>query len=278
MTKTVYRETYFLISLAGETLSVDDLSRIDNIKIIDTKEDLSKAEFDVSDYDLEYQEVFREGTTITIEMGYLEGDFYIFTGEISIIDYKFPADGNPILKVKCNSRAKELMEEQKQVVWQDKSRSQVVKEIAESYGLKAYVKATKAIHSFQSQTGITDAAFIRKLADQEGYLFNVRGDTLYWGPEGTDREEKRILNYRTGDHSIKACSLKFKVEDDARGVTASQINEREGDTVTATAEGSVPPSGSEPSTDLAQESTGTSDGTNLNQGEFENYQGGSFGF
>lgn len=273
MTKLVHRETFFLITLAGETLSVEDLSRIDKIKITDTKEDLSKAEFDVSDYDLEYQEVFREGTFVEIEVGYLRGDSYLFTGEISAVDYKFPADGNPVLKVKCNSRAKELMEEQKQVVWKDKTRSQVVTEIAESYGLKPYIKDTQEVHAFQSQTGLTDAAFLRKLADREGFLLNVRGDTLYWGPEGTDRQEKRVLHYRTGDHSIKSANLKFKVEDDARGVTASQINEKEGDTITATAEGSVPPSGSEPSTDLAQESTGSSDGGNLQQGEFETGQG-----
>ena len=230
MTEKSLIHTYFSVEIDDEPLSIEDIARVDNVKIVDHKEDMDQASFDIGDPEYEYQTLFIPGRRIKIVLGYLDGDTYTFVGEIAGIKVVFGADGIPVIKVKCDNNAKKMTEKQEQKQWENMKRSDMVKELAGKYGLDAYVADTIKKVEFETQAGITDAAFVVRLAAKENYLFKVRGNALYFGPEGGTRTSKRRLQYRVGKHSIASADLGFKTEDEARNVSGSQVNEREAST------------------------------------------------
>ena len=227
-----------------------DLFYVDNLKIEDTKEDADKCEFTVADYEYKYSDIYTEEKSIRVVLGYLDGKKYVFIGKISTVTVKYPEDGIPRLQVVCISRVKELMETQENTLYEKMTASQIAEKIAGKYGLKAEVDATKTQFPFVMQTGVTDAAILRKLSRKANRIFKVRKNTLKFYKEDPTKEEKNIYYYREEDHSITNCEIKFKTETKARGVSGSNLNEREGSAVEAEADGANV-AGSESTVDAA---------------------------
>ena len=251
MTKQGIREPYFEITVGKSLLSMEDLFYVDNIKIEDTKEDADKCEFTVADPNYEYCDIYTEEKSIRVILGYLDGKKYVFIGKISTVTVKYPEDGIPKLQVVCTSRVKELMETQENTLYEQMTASQIAEKIAGKYGLKAEVDATKTQFPFVMQTGVTDAALLRKLSRKANRIFKVRKNTLKFYKEDPVKEASKIFYYREEDHSITNCEIKFKTETKARGVSGSNLNEREGSTVEAEADGAAV-AGSEGTVDAAE--------------------------
>jgi phage protein D len=149
---------------------------------------------------------------------------YTFLGEVAGAKSKFGSDGSHTLAVTCDNRAKELTERQEHKQWEDKKRSEIVTEIAEKYGLKPYVVESGDVVPFETQAGITDASMCARLAAKENNIFKVRGNALYWGPEGETRTPSRLYHFRIEDHTIESADLAFKTEDEARSASGSQMD------------------------------------------------------
>lgn len=237
MTKQNIREPYFEITVGDILLSMEDLFNIDNIKIEDTKEDADKCEFSVADVNYEYIDIYTEEKPIRVIVGYLMGDKYVFVGKISTVTAKFSEDGVPKLQVACTSRVKELMDTQENTLWENITASQLAEKIADKYGLKTNIDETSVLFPYVSQTGITDAALLRKLSRKSNRIFKIRGNTLNFYEEKPTEEASKIFYYREEDHSIKNCEIKYKTETKARGVGGANLSNTEGTPVEGEAEG-----------------------------------------
>jgi phage protein D len=237
MTKKNIREPYFEITVGDTLLSMEDLFRIDSIKIEDTKEDADKCDFTVADVNYEYVDIYTEEKPIRVIVGYLVGDKYVFIGKISTVTVKYPEDGVPRLQVSCTSRVKELMDTQENTLWENITASQLAQKIADKYGLKADIDETTVLFPYVSQTGITDAALLRKLSRKSNRIFKVRGNVLAFYKEKPTAESAKVFYYREEDHSIKNCEIKYKTETKARGVGGANLNNMEGTPVEGEAEG-----------------------------------------
>lgn len=83
-------------------------------------------------------------------------------------------------------------------VFDQKSRADVVAEIAQEHGYgkdRRFIQDDGVIRESISQAAQTDAQFLKKLADQEGFEFYVGPDGLHWHERRLDQEPARVLQY-----------------------------------------------------------------------------------
>ena len=83
-------------------------------------------------------------------------------------------------------------------VFDQKSRADVAAQIAEEHGYgkdRRFIQDTEVIYESIVQAAQTDAQFLKKLADQEGFEFYVSNDGLHWHERRLNQEPARVLEY-----------------------------------------------------------------------------------
>jgi phage protein D len=87
--------------------------------------------------------------------------------------------GWTVVQVEALGEIVQLNDKTKARVFENKTRSQVVEEIAGEHGYDVVIEDTEVVYPLISQAGLTDAQFIRQLAKKEGFeFFTTRGRSL----------------------------------------------------------------------------------------------------
>ena len=98
----VFKPT-FLIEIDGQSLSADITQEITSFVFEDNEEELDVMELAVTDRNLQFVDdpLFQEGNDISARFGYVDNLSPNKKAVIKEIDYDFPEDGDPTIKLKA---------------------------------------------------------------------------------------------------------------------------------------------------------------------------------
>ena len=202
----------FLIQIEGQALSTDITGEITSFVFEDNEDELDVMEVFVSDRHLRFVDhpLFQEGNEIVARFGYVDALSPRKKAVIKDIDYDFPENGDPRIRLKAYDRGFQLAGKENQKVWQKPPPgilySEIAEEIAAANGLAPVVTPTVGRHLRVAQSNVSDAQFLKELAakarDRDGdgvtgYAFFVQDDELHFHPRTLTEAPVTVLEYFT---------------------------------------------------------------------------------
>lgn len=209
---TDFHQPTFLIEIEGKGLSRDITQEITSFVYTDNESELDVLELFITNRNLQFVDdpLLQEGNEIAARFGYVNNLSPRKKAVIKEIDYDFPENGNPAIRVKAFDKGCKLAGKVNQKVWQKNSPgilySEIAQEIAKNNGLKSVITPTRGHHLRVVQSNISDAQFLKELAlksrDKDsdgsaGYVFFVQDDELHFHPRLLDIAPQISLEYFT---------------------------------------------------------------------------------
>jgi len=139
----------FLIQIEGQDLSKDITQEITSFVFTDNEEELDVLELSVTDRNLQFVDdpLFQEGNEIVARFGYVGNLSPRKKAVIKDIDYDFPENGDPTIRIKAYDKGFKLAGKENQKVWQKPAPgilySEIAEQVAAANGLSPVVTATK---------------------------------------------------------------------------------------------------------------------------------------
>ena len=160
----------FLIQIEGQTLSADITQEITSFVFEDNEEELDVLELSVTNRNLQFVDdpLFQEGNEIVACFGYVDNLSPRKKAVIKDIDYDFPENGDPTIRIKAYDKGFKLAGKENQKVWKKPAPgilySEIAEKISSANGLTPMVNPTKGQHLRVVQSNISDAQFLKELA------------------------------------------------------------------------------------------------------------------
>lgn len=205
----------FVRLIVGERLlSPDEMMWLKDIKITHNKKKADTCEITFYNPSLVYGDlkIFDYARRVIILGGW--NDEVSIKGPYKIEDMKFvfPPDGDPNFTLICKDPSASVMEAQvksKKIV---KKLLELVREVALEYNLipDMQISPEEDVLIETVQRGESDAMLLQRLSIDHGYVWHVRGNTLYWVRPESGGRVTYTLNYRTGDFSLKEFTPELK--------------------------------------------------------------------
>jgi phage protein D len=207
----------FLIQIEGKSLSKDITQEITSFAFTDNEEELDVLELSITNRNLQFVDdpLFQEGNEIVARFGYVGNLSPRKKAVIKDIDYDFPENGDPTIRIKAYDKGFKLAGKENQKVWQKPAPgilySEIAKEIASANGLKPVVTPTKGYHLRVTQSNQSDAVFLKELAAKardrdgqgvSGYSFFIQDDELHFHPRKLGQAPFLTLEYFTDQKGV----------------------------------------------------------------------------
>lgn len=165
----------------------------DIITSLKYKDDEKKADtvtFSVDNHDLSQFDngIWENGTVLNISWGYAGNMSPVRKCVIKHVNGRNP------LNIEAHVVAVVMDQVRLSRIFQDMTRSQVVKKIAEESGYAAdrqFIQDTGVSFAFLTQTALTNAQFLKTLANKQGFQFFIDFDGLHWHERKTDQKPIR---------------------------------------------------------------------------------------
>jgi phage protein D len=134
-------------------------------------------------------DLFGSGASVKVEVGFPGARRRVFEGEVVALEPSFLKDKPPSLRVVCFEKLHRLALSQMTRSLHDVDDNQIVQQIAQSHGLQAEGPAGTREHALQAN--VSDAVFLRRMAQKHGGHVRVVGRKLIVGPPSA-AEEVRV--------------------------------------------------------------------------------------
>ncbi|MEE8056653.1 MAG: contractile injection system protein, VgrG/Pvc8 family [Pseudomonadales bacterium] len=146
----------------------------------ETREFLAKSSGEQSDL----LALFAFGKSVEAFFGYGEASKLssLFKGIVTEISTNFSSGDNPELTVSGYDSLFGLTTGKSTRNWEDKKDSDAVQEILSALGVSTDVQTTSPQKNRIDQNQEADMAFVKKLAERNGYTFYLRDGSFYFGP------------------------------------------------------------------------------------------------
>ena len=222
---------YWNVTINGKQL---DKARKECIESIDIEEQCDGSDTctvvvnDPNFYFIE-DNIFIEEATISVVMGW-HGDTHRvnFKGYISAIDISFPESGFPVLSIFCLDNSHVMNRKKQKRSWDNVTRADVVKKIAQEYGFKCVVESGYSFKTEDtiSQSDTTDIEFCENLAGEERdpFMCKLIGDTLYYVKKGVLKDPVSTVYYKKFPYDVISFSPKINKETKKEEVSSADIN------------------------------------------------------
>ena len=182
---TNYFAPAFQVQVNGSQLKADISMNIETITVTTMPDTLDTFSFTITnslptmrwthttDADL-----FREGNSVSIAMGYVDDLQGMIEGEITTISPTFPADGAPTVTIGGHTRLHRLRGTNRTKSFQSTTDAQVVQQVAQANGLQAQADDTQVQYDYLIQPNQSDLEFLKQRAARIGFEVLVQGKTL----------------------------------------------------------------------------------------------------
>lgn len=184
----------FEILIEGKDIVEKEYMAVSSLSIDTSVKSSDYASFEILnayDYDDSYfrwtDKYLVVGKKIEIKLGYVDKLATVFEGYVTNVSYAFQEGQGPVVKVSCMDAAFLMMKGKKTKIWAKKKHSDIVKEIAGNYKLKATITATSVQYDTVVQRHMSDYEFVQYLAEVNGYEFFVVGGTVYFRKLNADK-------------------------------------------------------------------------------------------
>src|SRR5713226_9214536 len=155
---------------------------------------------------------FQSGTPIKVEIGFGSKLKRVFEGEVVALEPQFRRDMAPSLRVVCQESLHRLALSQMTRAFNDVDDKEIVGKIATEHGLSGEAPAGSKQHVLQGN--ITDAVFLRRLAQKHGNHLRIEGKKLIIGPPPKGAQ----LTIGPGDGTRKV-KVKIQSQDQVEEIT-----------------------------------------------------------
>lgn len=147
---------------------------------------------------------FAENVKVTIEGGWKDDYREWFQGVIVKTVPLFPDTGIPELRVECADKTVTGAVNKKPETWRKMRHSDVVLALArrQTPPWKTKVTPTTKVWEQVTKSGMSDMAFIMQLAEEDGYLAYMDGDTLFYAPPEYQQSSAAVYDYRKGKRNL----------------------------------------------------------------------------
>jgi len=123
---------------------------------------------------------FKAGVPVKVEIGFASKMNKVFEGEVVALEPQFRRDLPPALRVVCQESMHRLALETKTRALNQVDDKEIVKKVAQDHGLTAVAPSGSKEHVLQSN--VSDAVFLRRIAQKHGNHVRVEGGKLIMGP------------------------------------------------------------------------------------------------
>jgi phage protein D len=139
-------------------------------------------------------DLFKEGNSVEIDMGYRDNMKTLFRGELTGLEPQFPYEHPPILTVRGYDRRHRLMGKSKTRTFLKMKDSDIASQIAGDWGLTPEVRNTGVVLDYVLQHNQTDFAFLQERAQRISYELVVTDRTLFFRPRQNEQRAVVTLN------------------------------------------------------------------------------------
>ena len=139
-------------------------------------------------------DLFKEGNSVEIDMGYRDKLKTLFQGEITGLEPEFPQETPPTLLVRGYDRRHRLMGKCKTRTFLKMKDSDIANQIAGDWSLRPEVKDTQVTLDYVLQHNQTDFEFLQERAQRIGYEMVVTDKTLHFRPRQNEGASAVTLN------------------------------------------------------------------------------------
>ena len=123
---------------------------------------------------------FASGTAVKVELGFTSKLSKVFEGEVVALEPQFRRDQAPALRVACQESIHRLALSTMTRTFNDVDDKEIATRTAREHGLTA--KAPTGSKEHVMQANVTDAVFLRRLAQRQGNHLRIEGKKLIIGP------------------------------------------------------------------------------------------------
>ncbi|MGZ6141944.1 MAG: contractile injection system protein, VgrG/Pvc8 family [Myxococcales bacterium] len=169
--------------MAGSPLDVAKQARLTRIVVDLHVEMFGQCELLFNDPDLALTNSsdFASGTRVKVELGFSSSLTCVFEGEVVALEPQFRRDVPPSLRVICYETLHRLALSQMTRAFNDVDDKEIATKIAQEHGLTADAPAGTKEHVLQGN--VTDAAFLRRIAQKHGNQLRLEGTKIVIGPK-----------------------------------------------------------------------------------------------
>ncbi len=150
--------------------------------------------------DMQLLEQFELGSSVEIQMGYLDAYQSLFVGEITALQPKFTSSGTALLQVQGYDKLHRLGRGKKSRIFSEMSDSQIANQILEENELSSRVDDSEIIHPYVLQNNLSDLHFLQSRARRIGFEIKVDGEDIAFIKKGYHLSGEEELEY---PHSLK---------------------------------------------------------------------------
>ena len=160
--------------------------------------------FGMSVPDFDNDDVFSEGSEVSVHLGYKDDVEEVFSGEVTGFAPRFGEYGAPQMEVQIETKLHRLDKGIRAKAFESKTTAQIIKEIITNHNLKAEVEEFGPKHDYTEQRNITDYDYITQLACKYGKAVWCQGNTVYVKTEITPSDDDVILEWGKSIISARA--------------------------------------------------------------------------
>ena len=160
--------------------------------------------FGMSALDFDNDDVFSEGSEVSVHLGYKDDVEEVFSGEVTGFVPRFGEYGAPQMEVQIETKLHRLDKGIRAKAFESKTTAQIIKEIITNHNLKAEVEEFGPKHNYTEQRNITDYDYITQLACKYGKTVWCQGSTVYVKTEITPSDDDVILEWGKSIISARA--------------------------------------------------------------------------
>ena len=156
---------------------------------------IARLTFGLPAADFDNDDVFCEGSEVSVHLGYKDDVEEVFSGEVTGFAPRFGEYGAPQMEVQIETKLHRLDKGVHAKAFESKTTSQIIEEIITKHNLKAEVEEFGPMHNYTEQRNITDYDYITQLAYKYGKAVWCQGNTIYVKTEITPSEDDVILEW-----------------------------------------------------------------------------------
>lgn len=178
------------VSVDGQKLESPDSGRLTSVQVDLDAELFGRCEIVFNDPRMELigGKKFQSGTAVKVEIGFATRLVRVFEGEVVALEPRFVRDRPPALHVVCQESIHRLALSPRTRALNDVDDHDVATRIAQEHGLSAEAPSGTRTHMLQGN--VTDALFLRRLAQKDGNQLRIEGKKLIIGPPSAETEVK----------------------------------------------------------------------------------------
>lgn len=156
---------------------------------------IARLTFGLPAADFDNDDVFSEGSEVSVHLGYKDDVEEVFSGELTGFAPRFGESGAPQMEVQIETKLNQLQRSVHARAFESKTTSQIIEEIITKHNLKAYIEEFGPKHNYTEQRNITDYDYITQLACKYGKTVWCHDNTVYVKTEITPSDDDVVLEW-----------------------------------------------------------------------------------